>query len=106
VPAYMIVQIKVIRREQGLSDYRDAVGPLAQQFGGRYLVAGGVKVDVLEGSHDGRSLVIFEFPSLVAIHSFWDSPAYAEVKMLREGLAELDVWAVPGVEATHPGSAQ
>jgi len=97
MPAYMIVQIRVIRREQGLSDYRDAVGPLAQQFGGRYLVAGGVKVDVLEGAHDGRGLVVFEFPSLDAIQRFWNSSDYAKVKKLRAGLAEMDIWAVPGV---------
>lgn len=97
MPAYMMVQIRVVTPGRGLSDYRDAVGPLSQQFGGRYLVAGRAKVEVLEGAHDGRSLVIIEFPSLEAIHSFWDSPAYAEVKKLREGLAELDVWAVPGL---------
>lgn len=95
MPAYMIAQIKLTHKE-GWSRYRDAVGPLAQRFDGRYLVAGGVKVEVLEGAHDGRSLVIFEFPSIDAIHSFWNSPEYAEVKKLREGLAELDVWAVPG----------
>ena len=94
--AYMIVQVKMIRKE-GWSAYRDAVGPLTELFGGRYLVAGGAKVEVLEGSHDGRSLVVFEFPSMAAIRKFWESPDYAEVKKLREGLAELDVWAVPGV---------
>lgn len=95
MPAYMIIQIKILKRE-GWSIYRDAVGALAQRFGGRYVVAGGVKIEVLEGSHDGRSLVMFEFPSMEALHKFWASPEYAEVKKLREGLAELDVWAVPG----------
>ena len=32
------------------------------------------------------------------LHAFWNSPAYAEVKKLREGMAEFDVWAVPGVD--------
>ncbi|WP_428485695.1 DUF1330 domain-containing protein [Rhodopila sp.] len=95
MPAYLLVQIK-ITREEGWPEYRAAVGPLAQRFGGRYVVRG-AKLEVLEGSHDGRSLVVFEFPSMEAIHSFWDSPEYAEVKKLREGSAELDVWAVPGV---------
>jgi uncharacterized protein (DUF1330 family) len=54
--------------------------------------------EVLEGSLEGRSLVVFEFQSMEAMHSFWDSPEYAEVKKLRQGSAELDVWAVPGVE--------
>ena len=33
-----------------------------------------------------------------AIHSFWHSAEYAEVKKLREGSGELDVWAVPGFD--------
>ncbi len=92
----MIAQIRLLRRE-GWSEYRDAVGPLAARFGGRYIVAGGAKVEVLEGAHDGRSLVVFEFPDVTAIDAFWRSAEYAALKALRAGLAELDVWAVPGV---------
>ncbi len=98
MPAYLIVQIKVTRPESW-SDYRAAVGPLAQRFGGRYLIRG-AEVEVLEGSHDGRRLVVFEFPTMEAIHSFWDSPAYSELKKLRAGAGELDVWAVPGVQVS------
>ena len=97
MPAYLIVQIRFTADRSAFAAYRDAVGPLSQQFGGRYLVAGGAKIEVLEGAHDGRSLVTFEFPSMERLHTFWNSPAYVEVKKLREGLAELDVWAVPGV---------
>jgi uncharacterized protein (DUF1330 family) len=93
--AYMIVQIK-ITRPQGWPEYREAVGPLIQRFGGRYIVRGG-DIEVLEGRHDGRRLVLFEFPSIEAIRSFWNSSDYAEVKKLRQGSGELDVWAVPGV---------
>ena len=94
----MIVQIKV-SDEARWREYRAAVGPLAEQFGGRYVVRG---VEVLEGSHDGRSLVVFEIPSMDAIRAFWGSPAYAEAKALREGAAELDVWAVPGLGSQRP----
>ena len=96
--AYLIVQIRFTAERAAFAAYRDAVGPLSQRFGGRYLVAGGAKVEALEGTHDGRSLVIFEFSSMEQLHAFWNSPDYAEVKKLREGLAELDVWAVPGFE--------
>ena len=95
MPAYLVVQIKITRAEAWPA-YRTAVGPLAERFGGRYLVRG-ADVEVLEGSHDGRRLVIFEFPSREAIRSFWHSPEYAEVKKLREGAAELDAWAMTGV---------
>lgn len=96
MPAYLIVQIDAPSDRAALASYRDAVGPCAAAFGGQYIVAGGVKVDVLEGMRDNRSLVIFEFPSMDAIQEFWRSPRYAQVKKLREGIGRFEVWAVPG----------
>jgi uncharacterized protein (DUF1330 family) len=93
--AYMIVLIK-ITREDGWPEYRKQVSELFAQHGGRYLVRGG-PVEVLEGSYDGRRLIVFEFPSLEVIRMVWNSPKYAEVKKLREGAGELDAWAVPGL---------
>ncbi len=55
-----------------------------------------MKGEALEGSHNGRSLIIFEFPSMEALHRFWASLEYKEVKVLREGVSDLDVGAVPG----------
>jgi uncharacterized protein (DUF1330 family) len=57
----------------------------------------GGKVEVLEGQPDGRSMVVFEFPSTEAIHAFWNSPEYVPVKMLRQGAATVNVWAVAGI---------
>jgi len=95
MPAYMIVQIKITRQE-GWQTYREQVSKLFAEHGGRYLVRGG-EVEVLEGSHDGRRVIVFEVPSMEVIRTVWNSPEYARVKKLREGLGELDVWAVPGV---------
>jgi uncharacterized protein (DUF1330 family) len=50
---------------------------------------------VLEGAHDGRRFVVFEFPSMDAVRAFWGSSQYKDVKRLREGAARIDVWAVP-----------
>ena len=52
---------------------------------------------MLEGGHDGRPMVVFKFPSMETINAFWTSGEYTAVKKLREGAAELDVWAVPGI---------
>jgi uncharacterized protein (DUF1330 family) len=93
--AYLIVQIK-ITREEGWPEYRQQVSALFAKHGGRYVVRGG-PVEVLEGSYDGRRLIVFEFPSMDVIRSVWHSPEYAEVKKLRECSGTLDVWAVPGV---------
>ncbi len=95
MPAYLVVQIKVTDPDK-FAHYREAVPGVVQAFGGRYIVRG-AQVEVLEGSHDGRRLVLFEFPSMEAIQRFWHSPEYAAVKPLRENAADIDVWAVPGV---------
>ena len=91
--ALLIVQATVTERE-AYKRYQAAVQPLMASFGGK-LKATGVGLEVLEGSHDDRRLVIFEFPSMGTIRDFWDSPEYATVKNLREGAATIDVWAVP-----------
>lgn len=95
MPAYLIVQGS-INDEAQYQKYREAVVPLITRHGGRFLVRGG-KVEVLEGTPDDRRPVIFEFPSMIALHAFWDSPGYVPVKKLREHAASFNVWAVEGV---------
>ena len=92
--AYLIVH-QSISNEPQYQKYREAVVPLIVKHGGKPIV-GGAAVEVLEGHHDKRPLVIFEFPSLEAIHDFWNAPDYGPVKKIREGAAVLDVWAVAG----------
>lgn len=92
--AYLFVQVRVIEPD-GWAVYRRAVGPLAERFGGRWRVRGAT-VEVLEGSHDGRSLVVLEFPSMQAIRAFWASPEYGELRKVRAKTAQMDAWAVPG----------
>ena len=93
--AYLIVRIR-ITREEGWPENRRRVSELFERHGARCLVRGG-SVEALEGNYDGRRLVVYEFPSMEVIRSVWQSPEYAEVKALREGAGEVDVWAVPGV---------
>jgi uncharacterized protein (DUF1330 family) len=91
--ALLIVQANVLRRED-YKAYQAAVQPLVESCGGR-LRATGVQLEVLEGSHDGRHLVVFEFTSIQAIHAFWQSSEYQSIRKLREGAATIDAWAVP-----------
>src|SRR5664279_1414012 len=92
---YLMVQ-GTINDEALYQKYREAVVPLIMKFGGTFSIRGG-KVEALEGQPDGRPLVVFEFPSIEAIHAFWNSPEYIPVKQLREGAATLNVWAVAGI---------
>jgi len=94
--AYIIVQIKMTKPE-GWPEYREQAARLIAEAGGRYIVRGG-DVEVLEGPpHDGRRVVVLEFPSMDALRGFWRSPAYAKVKQLRLGSGEVSAWAIPGV---------
>jgi uncharacterized protein (DUF1330 family) len=94
MPAYFIVQATITNEPQ-FQIYREAVVPFIAKFGGK-LTARRAKVDVFEGEHDTRPVVMFEFPSMEAIHAFWNSPDYVPIKKLREGAATLNIWAFPG----------
>jgi uncharacterized protein (DUF1330 family) len=93
--AYLMVQVTV-SDEARYQQYREVVVPQIMKFGGKLVVRNG-RVDVLEGDPDPRPMVVFEFPSLAAIHAWWDSPEYVPVKKIREGAGVVNVWAVPGV---------
>lgn len=92
--AYMIVQSLVTDLEK-LKNYQQAATPIVVRYGGRVLAIG--KPEVLEGSHGGRHLVIFEFPSIEQIREFYTSKDYQEAKKLREGGMIADFLAVPGL---------
>ena len=95
MPAYLIVQATITDEPQ-YQKYREAVVPFIASFGGK-IAARGAKVEVLEGDHDTRPVVMFEFPGMEAIRAFWNSPDYVPIKKLRDGAATINVWAFPGV---------
>jgi uncharacterized protein (DUF1330 family) len=97
MPALFIIQAEVSVDgvlKARYREYQARVQPMIEAHGGRFR-ASGVGLEVLEGAHDGRRLIVFEFASMEAIRSFWNSPEYAELKALRAGAARIDAWAVP-----------
>ena len=94
MPAYFIVQ-STIKDESQYEKYVQTVLPFIASFGGK-LVAKLAKVEVLEGEHDERPVVMYEFPNMEAIKAFWNSPDYVPIKKLREGIATLNIWAFAG----------
>ncbi len=91
--SYMLVQ-GTITDDARYDAYRRAVVPLIETFGGKHVRSGAV--ELLEGRQDERRTALFEFPSMQAIHAFWNSPEYGSVKQLRRGAADLEIWAIPG----------
>jgi uncharacterized protein (DUF1330 family) len=93
--AYLISQIRVTD-EDAFQKYREASIPVAQAYGAKYL-ARSDEVVCLDGSHDGRRLVIIEFPDMDRLNAFWTSEEYQAARTLRLDAAEIDIWALPGL---------
>jgi uncharacterized protein (DUF1330 family) len=92
--AYLIADIRV-RDTERYKDYVANVSTLVAKHGGRYRVRGGA-VDVLEGSWSPGRLVILEFPDRAAALGFYNDPAYAPLKKLRQTIAASAVALVEG----------
>ncbi len=75
--------------QEVIRPYGRAVVGVAAKFGGRFIVLAD-DPEPVEGGPDTRRVVILEFPSLDAARAFWNSPEYAEVKKLREGVGVVD----------------
>lgn len=95
MPAYMIITAKIHDREKFIADYGNAAAALVTKFGGRYVFRGSGPAELLEGAWGaGAAVLISEWPDLASVHRFWQSAEYAEIKHLREGLADVQVLAV------------
>lgn len=89
--AYMIIAAKIHEREKFVAGYGQEAAKLVSKFGGEYLfVAPGATL--LEGTLDGyASVAVSKWASKADAEAFWNSEDYAEVKKLREGLADVEV---------------
>jgi uncharacterized protein (DUF1330 family) len=95
MPAYVIVETDISDPEQ-YKRYQEASPGAVEAGGGRFVVRGG-ELAVLEGDWQPKRLVVLEFEDLEAAKRFYESPAYEEVKQLREGAAKLNMVAVEGL---------
>lgn len=98
----MIIAARIGDRERFVSGYGKAAAELVARFGGRYVLRAPGALSLEGGFGDGASVVISEWPDRESALAFWNSPEYAEVKRLREGLAEVQVMLV---EAPKIGEA-
>lgn len=80
----------------GYESYRAGVPAAVAEFGGRFLVRGGMQ-EVAEGSARPRTVVI-EFPSVEAARACYDSAAYRALIPLRRASAAADLVIVAGCD--------
>ncbi len=93
--AYILAFIDVTDTE-AYERYKQLAPGAIAEAGGKYLVRGGA-VDVLEGKHDGRRVVVLEFPSTEAAKAFYDGERYRYARAARANAAKGDFLLVPGI---------
>lgn len=83
MPALLVVNETIIEPEL-FEEYKRAVVPTLEKFGGRFL-ARGAALEVLEanGTWAPDRLVIVEFPDMAALKAWYDSPEYAPAREMR-----------------------
>jgi uncharacterized protein (DUF1330 family) len=95
----MIITCVIHDRAAFMAGYAPAAAALIAQFGGRYVLRAPGGAWLEGGFGDAPSVVISEWPDRAAAMAFWTSPAYADVKTLRNGIADAQVLVVDGALA-------
>ena len=97
MPAYVIVDTK-IHDAEGYERYKALARPIAESYGGKYLVRGGAFDVVDDDMWTPTRLVLLEFPDVAAAKAFDESEEYAPVKALRHEYADSTLVIVEGAE--------
>lgn len=95
MPAYVVVELKVLDKER-YEAYKKLVPASLEAYGGRFLVRGG-KVENLEGDWSPERFVIVEFATLERARQWWSSAEYKEAKALRQATTSTRMIVVEGL---------
>jgi uncharacterized protein (DUF1330 family) len=95
--AYVISEVDV-RDAAGFEAYRSIAAKAVAQYGGRYLVRGGI-ANAAEGGPPPKSIIVVEFSSMEKLHEWYASPEYAEALKVRQTALDRRLIFVEGVPA-------
>ena len=88
MPAYLINIVQLHDREK-FKAYAQAAAAVSARLGARYLLRG-PQAKVLEGDFGaGAFVVVEEWPDRETVETYRASAEFAELKKLREGLADV-----------------
>lgn len=97
-PYYLIVDVRIDDAEE-YKKYMTAAKPVAERFGGEYLVRGG-PFTVYEGDYfQPRRIVVVRFPSKQACEEFYNSDEYQAARALRLPVSDMVLVGVEGFES-------
>lgn len=94
MPAYLIVEIDIFD-PVGFGEYRKAVVPLIQKYGGKYAAVGD-QIETLEGDWSPKRIVMIEFPSMERAKEWFGCEEYRGPCKIRKQTAKTNMILVEG----------
>ena len=91
---YLVANIRVTDKEK-FQEFAGMAGPAIKKYGGKVLARGPV-AERLEGEVSGIVMMI-EFESKDAAHTFYHSEEYQAAKVIREECSDTDLMIAEGV---------
>ena len=91
---YVVANIRVMDQDK-FEQFSGMAGPTIKKYGGKIL-ARGPGADRLEGDVRGTVMMI-EFESKQAAHTFYNSEEYQAAKAVREECSDTDFMIIEGV---------
>lgn len=95
MPAYLIADVEV-KNAEAYQEYSAQVPATIEQFGGKFLVRGGIS-QVLEGNWHPHRTVVIEFPDQETLSRWYFSDAYQAIIGIREINTVSSVITIEGV---------
>jgi len=95
MPAYVIVDT-LIHDPERYEEYKRLARPIAERYGGEYLVRG-ADIDLVDQElWTPTRIVVLRFADRQAARAFLDSDEYAPVKAMRHAYADSTLFIVEG----------
>lgn len=95
MPAYIIVEIE-ITDSVGYEEYKRQAAATVKQYGGKYIVRGGV-CETLEGDWKPKRIVVLQFDNMERAKAWLNSPEYVEPRKQRHRTASTRMILVEGL---------
>jgi uncharacterized protein (DUF1330 family) len=94
-PGYLIAEVEITDPGK-LQNYAEKVEQTLAPFNHHYVVRTS-KIQTLEGDLPTNRIVIIAFDSVDKAREFYDSPAYAAIKPIRQSAAKSRIFIVEGL---------
>ncbi|MFZ0283756.1 MAG: DUF1330 domain-containing protein [Terriglobales bacterium] len=94
-PGFVVAEVEVTD-PVALKKYGEQAPAIAASYNGRYVVRGGA-VQPLEGEPPKGYFVVIEFDSVAKAREWYDSPAYAAIRPIRQNATKSRLFIAEGV---------